>query len=214
MSSELASQVGLILARIRRYRARAIAAERRGRRRAVKALRKRIDLEVMRLGKTARKTDKLVLIAILFCSLALRAQAPPALPQAWAGAGAAYNAYAGPPVNGWASYALLISAKAQVYSFTTHDLTSSTAKPYTVQTSVRSGLATVLRTLGPIVILGFGDAGLAAAGTSAGSAFSGGGVGLIRLGKTQWTIALGGRQLKTAIGGSQTIWEMGFGRMF
>ncbi len=135
-------------------------------------------------------------------------------PENFAAAGGAFNQSSKPPLAGWFSYGVKISDKGMLFSFTTHDVLLSQAKPYTVQTSVRTGLATVLRTLGPIIILGLGDAGMAAGGTSVGGAFSGGGIGIIRLGKTNWAIALGGRVIKTANGGSQTVYELGFGRSF
>lgn len=139
-----------------------------------------------------------------------------ALPQNWAGAGTAYNSESRPAVAGWFSYATSISQKAQLYSFTSHDVFVSSAKPYTVQTSVRSGLATVVRTLGPVIVLGFCDAGFAAGGTNVGGSFSGGGIGIIRLGKTDWTIALAARVVKSSINstGNQTVYELGLGKQF
>src|SRR5579872_6507856 len=95
------------------------------------------------------------------CSVAVGCW-PQALPANFACAGSAFNAASHPPVAGFFSYATLISDRGQLYSFSTHDVFLSQTKPYTVQSSVRTGLATVFRTLGPIVILGVGDAGVAA----------------------------------------------------
>lgn len=165
------------------------------------------------LGGNRPGSDLLRLALVLF-AFAAACFAQSALPQNWAGVGAGLNQASRPPVAGWFSYATLISQSGQLYSFSTHDVFLSQAKPYTVQTSVRTGLATVLRTIGPLVVLGLGDAGLAAGGTSVGGAFSGGGIGVLRLGKTSWTIAAGARVLKTSTGGSQTVYELGLGRTF
>jgi hypothetical protein len=147
-------------------------------------------------------------------ALALCARAQTALPQNWAGAGAALNQSSKPPVAGWFAYATLISEKGQLYSISTHDVFLSSTKPYTVQSSARTGLATVLRTIGPLVVLGLGDAGMVAGGTALGGAFSAGGIGVLRLGKTNWTIALGARVIKTSTGGNQNVYEFGTGRTF
>lgn len=152
------------------------------------------------------------LISLLAICIACSGQQ---LPSNWAGAGGSYNAASRPVVAGWFSYANLLSEKGQIYSITTHDLFLSQAKPYTVQSSVRTGIAAVVRQFGPITVLGLGDAGMAAGGSSIGGAFSGGGIGLIKLGKTNWSIALGARILQAATaGGSQTIYTIGFGRTF
>jgi hypothetical protein len=140
--------------------------------------------------------------------------APATLPQNWIGAGMAFNQSASPQINGWASYATLLSRSGQVYSFSTYDVTPiKVAGKYTVQTSTRTGFALVVRTLGPITILGMADAGVAASSLTTGSAFSGGGIGVWKLGKTQWTIEAGARLLKTT-SGQQTMYEGGWGRTF
>jgi len=130
----------------------------------------------------------------------------------WIGAGGGYSALSAPPASGWLAMANLVSAPAQLYAFTCHNVTSSKTKPYTIQTTETTGLATVIRTFGPVAILGFGQSGVAASGTSVGGAFSGGGVGVIRLGKTNWTLVLSVEHLKTSIGGTQDLWKFGAGR--
>ena len=141
------------------------------------------------------------------------AQAPTP-PSNWIGAGAAYTAGGQPPIAGWASYAVLVSGKAGLYSFSSYDLTVTKTKPYAVQTSARTGMALVIRTIGPLTILGLGDAGMAQAPTALTSAFSGGGIGVYRIGKTAWTIELAVRRLKTPINGSANAYEFGTGRTF
>lgn len=135
------------------------------------------------------------------------------LPANWAGVGAAYNSYAAPNIAGWASEASLISCSGQVYSFSSWDITSARTKPFTAQTSARTGIALVVRQFGPVYILGLGDAGVAAAASNLSGAFSGGGMGFVRLGKTNWTINVGARLLHTGIAGNETIYEFGLGRI-
>ena len=172
--------------------------------------------EVCRAVGRILHSAKLIMRFIFILSLAASCWGQVLLPQNWAGAGAAYNSETRPAVAGWFSYAVLISQKGSLYSFTSHDVFLSSVKPYTVETSVRSGLATVVRSVGPIIVLGFGDAGFTAGGTSIGGAFSGGGIGVIRLGKTNWTLELAARVIKSSINptGNQTVYEIGAGRVW
>ena len=142
------------------------------------------------------------------------APAPATLPVNWFGTGAAYSSLSRPGISGWYSYALLLSNSARIYSFTTHDITSTRTRPYTLQSSVRTGIAPVIRQFGPVTILGFGDAGMAGADNSIAAAFSGGGVVVVQLGKTDWTVVGCVRQFKSNVAGadSQQIYELGFGR--
>ena len=137
------------------------------------------------------------------------------LPPNFYAAGAGWNQYAHPQINGWASMAHLISTPGVgIYSYSTYDVTSRTARPFTIQTSTRTGFATLVRRYGPVSIFGLGDAGVALSGTNLGVAFSGGGVGVIKIGKSAWCVVLGARVLKTAISSTQTIYEAGIGRSF
>lgn len=147
--------------------------------------------------------------------LALAPVAAAQLPSNWFGSGAALNQASKPPVAGWFSYAVLISSQAQLYSFTTHDIFLTDQRIIT--SSVRSGIASPVRTIGScagtcLVLLGLGDAGMAAGGATVGGAFSGGGIGVLKLGRTNWTLVAGGRVLSVANGGKQTVYELGFGR--
>lgn len=155
-----------------------------------------------------------IMRALLFILAAAAAFAQPAgqkLPANWYGAGASYAA---PQVAGWVSYAGLVSRPQQLYSYTTHDITRvASPGPARLQSSTRTGFAAVVRTLGPLIILGYGDGGTALAGDHGGGAFSGGGIGILRLGRTCWTIAAAVRSLKTSIGGSQTVVAVGIGRI-
>jgi|SRR5579859_576013 len=139
--------------------------------------------------------------------------ATPTLPSQWMGAGAAWNQNTTPQIAGWASYAKLVSGKGQTYSFTSWDVTSSKKTPFTAQTSARTGLAAVIRQLGPITVLGFGDAGMATSVSNFAGAFSGGGIAVIKLGKTNFTIELAARVLKVASQPNQVVYEIGLGRV-
>jgi hypothetical protein len=158
------------------------------------------------------------LLFVFSLSFAVFAQPPtsaPVLPSLWMGAGAAFNSAATPQVNGWFSYAQLLSQKQQIYSFSTHDITPlRVAGKLTIQDSTRTGFAIVVRQFGPLTTLGLCDAGIAATGTASGtsvsSAFSGGALAVYQIGKTDWTLEAGYRLLKTT--SSQNVYEFGFGR--
>ncbi len=141
------------------------------------------------------------------------AQTEPAttqLPDQFVAAGLAFNQYAAPNLNGWSSFAKAVKKDAGLYSFTTYELSSARTTPFTLQTSVRTGLALALRSVGPVVIFGFGDAGMAASGTTLSGAFSGGGMAALPLGKG-WVLVVPVRVVKSAVGGQQVIFELGAG---
>lgn len=162
-----------------------------------------------------------LLALLIFLSSAL-AQAPlpgqpttPFLPNEWMGAGGAWNQASHPQVAGWASYARLISAPAGLYSFTSWDLTirpKGVANAGTSQSSTRTGMALLLRQLGPVSLLGLGDAGAAIPANGLAGAFSGGGIVVFKLGKWNLTLELAARVLKVSGQPNQTIYELGFGR--
>ena len=79
-----------------------------------------------------------------------------------------------------------------------------------------SGTSTFFGSLGPsqTVEIFAGGSFDPNATANVGGAFSGGGIGIWRIGKTDWTVAGSARLLKTATGGSQAIYEVGFGRVF
>lgn len=155
---------------------------------------------------------KTVLALVLFVGIGFGQNLPP-LPNQWFGAGAAYNASTKPAIAGWASYAHLMSGSAQTYSFTSYDVTSLNPKTFTAQSSVRTGLATVIRCYKNACLLGYGDLGVAVSASNLGGAFSGGGIGVIRIGKSQWTGLVAARVIKTSLGPQQAVYEIGVGRM-
>lgn len=143
------------------------------------------------------------------------------LPTEWFGAGAAWNRYGHPQIAGLLSYAKLISESGQVYSYNSMDITMR-AKVGTPQTSVRSGMAVVLRQYGFMSVMAIGEAGVAVSdpGTSVGpqgvtnvaGAFAGGGGLFFRLGKTNYTASLTARVLKVAGQPNIEIYGIMFGR--
>ena len=148
---------------------------------------------------------------LAFVAIALLAIPANAQTTNWIGAGAGYNSAASPSVNGWASYATLLSKTQLLYSFSSYDVVPLKVNgKYTIQTSTRTGFALVVRNIGPITVLGLGDAGIAASSVKTGSAFSGGGIAVWRLGKTLWTLEAAVRRLQTSL--PQSVYEIGFGR--
>ncbi len=130
-------------------------------------------------------------------------------------AGAGYNPFTRPGAAGWFSYANLLDAKSQTYVFTTQELSSSTERPYTAQTSVRIGIGTVLKQFGPVRILGIVDGGGAVAGSDSGGAASGGTMAVFSIGKSRYSLVAGFRVLKTSIvSGTPKVYEFGLGRAF
>ena len=151
-----------------------------------------------------------LLLLALIAVVGLRAESPPVN---WAGAGAAYNQYAQPQANGWVAMATLLTDKGPIYSFTEETITSAKTKPFTVQTSATTGFATLIKQYGPVSVFGFGTAGMATSVGSIGSAFAGGGVGIWKLGKTNWSLVFGAQFLKTT-SNAQTVYSFGVGRAF
>ena len=159
---------------------------------------------------------KRLALVLLILVPSLRAQAP----QNWGGAGASYNQAATPQVSGWGAFATLLSNSGPIYSFTEYQITSAKTKPWTAQTSTTTGIATPLKVLLPskdgtwtISVFGMATGGLATSQSTVSGAFAGGGVGIIRVGKTNWDIVLGAQFLSTAAN-KQTVYSFGIGRSF
>ena len=129
-------------------------------------------------------------------------------------AGAAYNRYASPQINGWLSYVKRITTSKPIFSYSTYDITSVKQTPFTVQTSLRTGVLYVVVEFGKVKVFEFGDVGMAVAsvmsGTNVGAAYSGGGGFTYELGKGWHTVVVI-RELKTSLSDRQTVVEGGFG---
>lgn len=154
---------------------------------------------------------KLLLSLLLIAGLAL---AQPAPPMGFVAAGAGWNPYTTPQASGWASYGYLINEKQELYWFTTEDITSSAKRPFTIQTSVRTGLATPLKKIGRVTIMGLFDIGGASSNLTSGLAGSTGSIGLVRVTKN-WYLVGGFRVLKiNGVPGTPKLYEAGFGYTF
>lgn len=77
--------------------------------------------------------------------------------------------------NVWGSYGKDVGAG--FFSLTTVDVTPLDTKQFRFQTSVRTGVAYLLKQVGSFSLIGLGDLGAATTSTAVGSAFSGGGCG-------------------------------------
>lgn len=107
-----------------------------------------------------------------------------------------------------------ISASQQIYSFNETDwipVRQTGTNKYTVQTSARSGFATMLRKFGPATLYALADAGVATNGGATGAAYAGGGVLTIPL-KSGWILFPGVRMLKSSVGGTQVVLGLGIGK--
>jgi hypothetical protein len=132
------------------------------------------------------------------------------IPSNWVGVGAGYNPTGSPKVTAWTSLAIVVNEGSQLYSYSTYDVIPQRgAVPVT---SLRTGVATVLRRFGPsLYLLGFATVGAATSSTATTGSVSGGGILLYQF-KPGWTVEGGVR----AVNGSATgkVFEVGFGRTF
>ena len=149
-------------------------------------------------------------VLLLACLLSMGGQAQSVDPTspAFYGLGTSMMPQSSPKATGWAAMAYLVNSSAKLYSFSEIDY--SLASDHKLQTSVRTGVATLMRSFGKIGLYGIGDAGVATTGGATGGAFSGGGVLLIPLGQ-KTRLLIGVRVLKTALGDTQQYVEIGFG---
>lgn len=153
---------------------------------------------------------KLLFSLLLTAGLALAQPAP----TGFVAAGGGWNPYTTPQASGWASYGYLINEKQELYWFTTEDFTSSTKRPFTIQTSIRTGLATPLKKIGRITIMGLFDIGGASSSISSNMAGSTGSIILLRLTKN-WYAVGGFRVLKiNGTSGTPKLYEAGIGYTF
>jgi hypothetical protein len=118
-----------------------------------------------------------------------------------------------PKPSGWACLAVLANTKAQLWSFSEMDYTAIRAPGptgFTVQSSILSGLATPLRTFGPVTMYALGAGGAATTGSTSSGAVTGGTIFYIPL-KNGNALVLGYEALK-GVAGTQQIIKIGFGK--
>ena len=113
-----------------------------------------------------------------------------------------------PSVNGGAGFGHLLSAAQGLYSYTVYDIsfTRNTEAvripPVLMQTTMRTGVALWVRSIGRLQIFADGGAGIAATGANVGGSFAGGGFGVLPLGKG-WGLIGGGWVTKSTIADQQ-----------
>ena len=162
------------------------------------------------------------LILVSFCALA-QSSVPPrdtapvqsfSLPTDAYWAGAAFNKAGSPSTTGWASWTHLLNSSTQTFSIVSYDLTLS--KTLQFQPSERAGLGTILKQLQigrvNVMVVGFGDLGVATSAQTATGAFTGGGMAAFQYQKWKWLLCVGWREAKLTTG-AQSYWELGIGRI-
>jgi hypothetical protein len=148
-----------------------------------------------------------VSIAVLF-SVSMFAQAPvanAALPGNWVGTGATYSSAAHPRIGAWVSLAILANRQTGIYSYSSYDILPRAGKVPT--TAARTGVALLLRQVGPVYVLGLGTAGASTSATATTGSFSGGGAAVYRF-KTSWSVLLEAQVVNQT---GKTV-RLGFGR--
>ncbi len=129
------------------------------------------------------------------------------------GAVATPNAH--PVVTGMAAVAIPFDKAEQNWSYTSYDVTAHLVNSiFTYQTSIRTGFATQVKTIGPIRIFALVDGGYAQVENTAGGAVGGGFVAVCPLGKN-WKLVPAYRILKTSVApGSPKSFVLAVGRTF
>lgn len=110
--------------------------------------------------------------------------------------------------SGWLAVVTPLIKTEKIYSISETDYTNVSGK---ITSSVRSGIATYLRSFGKVDLYALGDAGVATNGSVSGSAYSGGGIALF---PTKWKSiygVFGVRFLKTTTD-QETLVEIGIGK--
>lgn len=100
-----------------------------------------------------------------------------------------------------------MAEKGQIYSYSTFDLAKTS--------DIRTGLATVLKTMGPVYLLGYMNAGVSTSATGSttqtlGGSFALGGIGVLKF-KNGITLEAGCRSVKDSGGKAHMVFELGWG---
>ena len=120
-----------------------------------------------------------------------------------------------PELTGGAAVALPLDSAQNNYSFTSYDVTPRLiAKKFQIQTSVRTGIATQVKDIGPCRVFALVDGGYANTGDTASGAVGGGFVGVCPLAKTKFKVLGAVRIIKTSDPGSPKSYQLGIGRPF
>lgn len=134
------------------------------------------------------------------------------LPAVFTAAGISYNSQGSPKAGGWLSLAIRLTANGGgTYSYSTTDFIP---KGKLLQSSVRTGVAQVIRQWKHFTTLGLLDGGIASTGTNTGAAGTVGGVLVWQKPQNNWGVVGCMRKLVTTTGASQTVIEVGVGYTF
>ena len=160
-----------------------------------------------------RKSADLIPLGPLLLALILFIVVVPAHCQSFYAAGISLLPQASPKPTGWAAAIITANAKQRIYSISEIDFTVVGdvlhGKPFSVQTSARTGAALWLRTFKSVDLYTLADAGAATNGVNSSGAGAIGGVATF---PTRWSAlkgAVGARVLKTALSGTQVLVELG-----
>jgi hypothetical protein len=150
---------------------------------------------------------------VLFFAFVLATLAQTQAPKNFAAAGFGYNPAASP--DGWLAYATLLTDKGPIYNYSEITITSASVKAgqFKAQTAITTGVATTVKTYGPLTIFGLANAGMATTGSTIGGAFAGGGVAVWKIKNSVWSIVIGAQVLKTTAN-TQVLASIGVGRSF
>lgn len=167
----------------------------------------------------------LVLMVMAFATLPVFAQGSTEVKD-FVAAGVNWNQYAAPQVNGSLMYARNISGG--TYSFTMMDIFSKTMQPFTVTTSITTGVGQHIKDIGIVRIYGLTTIGVAAGGAvsssdvpaaesskedkaTVGWAWTGGFALPIPIGKKGWCLMPTVRFIKSSFSDFQGIYGVSIG---
>lgn len=136
---------------------------------------------------------------------------PTAAPSIFFGAAVSAQPQSSPKPQGSVFLAVSMSQKQRVYNYS--QLIFSPAAGGKLQTSVLTGVAPYIRSIGICDLYGQGTGGVATSGGSASGAFAGGGLLSIPIGDKSkgWRAIVSVQVLKTAAGGTEQLIGIGIG---
>ena len=164
------------------------------------------------IGKSPITVQPAKILPIIFVGLLLLWPMPAQAEVGdFVGAGLAWNQLAAPQINGNLFYAHPILDEQGLYSFNLIDITSQTLRPFKVMTSITTGLAQRIRTIGAVKVYGLVTGGVSAGGQNIGGTYSMGGSGIVPIGKKGWCVMVSAQVMKTTISEFQGIYGVAIG---
>jgi hypothetical protein len=133
-------------------------------------------------------------------------------PSQFVAAGVSWNQYAAPQISGSLLYAHRVAGN--TFSFSLVDITSKSVRPFTVQTSISTGLGQHMLDVGRGQVYAVTTVGLAAGAENVGGAWTGGGAVVVPVGKRGLAVMFSARTLKTSLAGWQGMYTgwIGWGK--